>query len=177
MKRRHARSSAENFASADNPLARQGISHEILPCSAHNGILPPNSDLTQLKGPCMESRIFISYGREDQDAARRLYDDLKSAGLDPWLDDVDLLPGQNWRQTINRVIKESRYVLTLLSSKSLFRRGHVQKELKTGWSASCGFLRQGRNRSKRCRVTGAFIRKRGRRSEWRTRPSPPLIAA
>ena len=78
----------------------------------------------------MASRIFISYGREDLETARRLYKDLKGAGLEPWIDDVDLLPGQNWMQTINRVIQESRYVLTLLSSRSLSKRGYVQKELK-----------------------------------------------
>ena len=79
----------------------------------------------------MASRIFISYGREDLETAKRLYNDLKGAGLEPWIDDVDLAPGQNWRQTINRAIKESRYVLTLLSSESLSKRGYVQKELKT----------------------------------------------
>jgi hypothetical protein len=79
----------------------------------------------------MESRIFISYGREDLKTAKRLYNDLKGVGLNPWIDDVDLKPGQNWRQTINRAIKESRYLLTLLSSESLSKRGYVQKELKT----------------------------------------------
>jgi hypothetical protein len=30
-----------------------------------------------------EKTVFISYAREDFDAAKRLYDDLKSAGLNP----------------------------------------------------------------------------------------------
>jgi hypothetical protein len=79
----------------------------------------------------MASRIFISYGRENLETAKRLYNDLKGAGLEPWIDDEDLVPGQKWRETINKIIKESRYVLTLLSSKSLSKRGYVQKELKT----------------------------------------------
>ena len=33
--------------------------------------------------------VFISYSREDHDAASRLYEDLKRAGLRPWLDKED----------------------------------------------------------------------------------------
>lgn len=32
-------------------------------------------------------QIFISYAREDVEAARRLYRDLKNAELNPWLDE------------------------------------------------------------------------------------------
>jgi hypothetical protein len=31
-------------------------------------------------------RVFISYVREDTEAANRLYNDLKLSGLEPWLD-------------------------------------------------------------------------------------------
>jgi hypothetical protein len=30
--------------------------------------------------------VFISYAREDSDAAKRLYEDFKKANLNPWLD-------------------------------------------------------------------------------------------
>ena len=43
-----------------------------------------------------EHTVFISYAREDSDAAKRLKKDLKDAGLNPWLDKEELLPGQNW---------------------------------------------------------------------------------
>ncbi len=79
----------------------------------------------------MNHRVFISYGREDLETARRLYQDLADAGLVPWMDDADLMPGQNWRATITRTIRESGSVLALLSSRSLSKRGYVQKELKT----------------------------------------------
>ena len=61
-------------------------------------------------------RVFISYAREDTEAANRLYNDLKMAGLDPWLDTQSLLAGQNWKIAIRDAIKNSRYFIPLLSS-------------------------------------------------------------
>ncbi len=77
-----------------------------------------------------EARVFISYAREDYETAKRLYDDLKRAGAEPWLDDEDLLPGQNWKLTIKKAIKNSSHCLVLLSSDSVSKKGYMQKELK-----------------------------------------------
>jgi hypothetical protein len=76
------------------------------------------------------NRVFISYAREDERYAKRLYDDIKSAGLDPWLDKECILPGEDWKISIRKGIRESRYFIPLLSSNSVERRGYVQKELK-----------------------------------------------
>jgi hypothetical protein len=75
-------------------------------------------------------RVFISYAREDTEAANRLYNDLKMAGLEPWLDTQSLLAGQNWKIAIRDAIKNSRYFIPLLSSNSVEKVGYVQKELK-----------------------------------------------
>src|SRR3972149_8698869 len=80
------------------------------------------------------TKVFISYGREDEGAARRLFGDLKKAGLDPWFDKECLFPGQKWRTAIRQAIGESRYFLALLSSKSVARRGVIQKEIRDGLS-------------------------------------------
>jgi TIR domain len=75
--------------------------------------------------------VFISYAREDAEAAKRLYDDLKGAGLNPWLDKERLLPGQNWREEISReIIEKSRYFIPLFSSTSVRKMGVVQSEIK-----------------------------------------------
>ena len=76
-------------------------------------------------------RVFISYAREDKATAQRLYDDLKKNGVDPWLDDENLLPGQHWELEIGKAIKNCDYFLALLSSQSVSKQGYVQKELKT----------------------------------------------
>jgi len=75
-------------------------------------------------------RVFISYAREDSRAARRLYKELEEAGIEPWLDQENLLPGQNWQQSIRQAIKNSKYFIALISKASVGKRGFVQKELK-----------------------------------------------
>ena len=76
------------------------------------------------------SRVFICYAEEDKQVARRLYADLQQAGVKPWMDSEDLLPGQNWKLVISQVIKDSSYVIALLSSHSLSKRGFIQKEMR-----------------------------------------------
>jgi DNA-binding Lrp family transcriptional regulator len=77
----------------------------------------------------MSTKIFISYGREDVEAAKKIYSELKAEHLDPWLDKESLLPGQKWKVAIKKAIRESRYFLALLSSHSVSRKGFVNKEL------------------------------------------------
>jgi hypothetical protein len=40
--------------------------------------------------------IFISHASEDTESAKRLYNDLKKRGLNPWLDKEDISPGLVW---------------------------------------------------------------------------------
>ena len=79
-------------------------------------------------------QVFISYAREDIATAKRLYQDLKTAGVKPWMDEFDLLVGQNWKATITQTIEKSDFFLALLSSNSLSKRGYVQKELRRAMS-------------------------------------------
>ena len=75
-------------------------------------------------------KVFISYAREDADKATMLYQYLKAAGLDPWLDKESILPGQQWKSAIRNAIKDSRYFIALLSSNSIEKRGFGQRELR-----------------------------------------------
>lgn len=77
-----------------------------------------------------EPKVFISYAREDQEVAERIYRDLSKSGVQVWIDSHSLLPGQNWKLEIEKAIQESNYFLALLSSNSLSKRGYVQKELR-----------------------------------------------
>lgn len=75
-------------------------------------------------------RVFISYAREDVDAAERLYRSLKRRGANPWMDVKDLKPGQRWQAVIEREIESCSHFLALLSSRSVPKRGFVQAELR-----------------------------------------------
>ena len=78
----------------------------------------------------MSDLVFISYAKEDQRSAERLYLDLKHAGVSPWMDSYDLLPGQPWEREIEEAISRSSYFVAVQSSRSVGKRGHVQKELR-----------------------------------------------
>lgn len=77
----------------------------------------------------MSSEIFISYAREDKEIVRHIYDKLKAAGLDPWLDVENILPGANWQRSINQAIRESNIFIAILSRNSVKKRGIIQKEI------------------------------------------------
>jgi hypothetical protein len=75
-------------------------------------------------------KVFLSYAREDEEQARRLFDDLRGAGISPWFDKDSLLPGQRWKTAIEAAIRDCRFFIAVLLSNSINKRGYVQKELK-----------------------------------------------
>lgn len=75
-------------------------------------------------------KVFISNAQEDRETAKQLYDDLKKAEVIPWMEEEDLLPGSNREFKIREEIQSSRFFLALLSSRSVTKRGTVQKKLK-----------------------------------------------
>lgn len=77
-----------------------------------------------------QKRVFISYAREDFDFAKKLYQDLRLAGIEPWLDKESMRAGEKWQPAIRSAINESQYFVPLLSSKSVQKKGYVQRELK-----------------------------------------------
>jgi hypothetical protein len=86
-----------------------------------------NNDLLQ-----KEFLIFISYAREDEDKAKRLYNDLVNSGLPikPWMDKEDILPGQDFDSEIKKAIKQSTFFIPLFSSVSVEKRGYIQREFR-----------------------------------------------
>jgi len=76
-------------------------------------------------------RIFISYAREDEFAVRQLYQKLSDAGFRPWMDKIDLLPGEEWQSAIEKALRDADFLIICLSSASVQKRGFVQREFKT----------------------------------------------
>ncbi len=75
-------------------------------------------------------KVFISYASEDISFARRLVRHLnKFEGIEPWFDEVRLLPGMKWQDEIIKAINASTYVIILLSNSSINKKGFVQKEI------------------------------------------------
>jgi hypothetical protein len=52
-----------------------------------------------------------------------------SDGISPWLDEIDLLPGQKWRDEIPKAVRSSHAILICLSSQAVNKEGYIQKEI------------------------------------------------
>ena len=75
-------------------------------------------------------QIFLAHASEDKDAVIDLYNRLKAKGFKPWLDKVDLLPGQSWRAKIPKAIRESDVFIACLSKDSVAKQGYIQREFR-----------------------------------------------
>jgi hypothetical protein len=78
----------------------------------------------------MTVRPFISYAREDREIAMKLRDDLVRLGASPWIDIVNLRPGEEWQLAISTALSTCSHVLVLLSEHSVAKRGYVQREVR-----------------------------------------------
>ena len=75
-------------------------------------------------------KIFISYASEDRAQAREIHQRLTAQGYQPWLDDEDLLPGQDFKLVIERSLTSSDFVIICLSQTSVAKRSFFQREIK-----------------------------------------------
>jgi len=74
-------------------------------------------------------KVFLCHANEDKAQVRELHSFLKRQGFHPWLDEIDILPGQNWKLEINRAVRSSDVVIVCLSVHT-GRAGFFQKEIR-----------------------------------------------
>jgi hypothetical protein len=64
-------------------------------------------------------RVFLCHSSADKPAVRDLYDQLTARGIDAWLDEKKLLPGQLWKMEIPKAVREADAVIICLSKISI----------------------------------------------------------
>jgi TolB-like protein/Tfp pilus assembly protein PilF len=75
--------------------------------------------------------VFLSYASEDADAAQRISDALRGAGIEVWLDRSDLRGGDAWDSMIRRQIRTCSLFIPLISASSRARaEGYFRLEWK-----------------------------------------------
>ena len=87
-------------------------------------------------GLARQLRVFLCHASGDKPAVRNLYRRLRVSGFDPWLDEEDLLPGQDWQLEIPKAVRSSDAVIICLSRKAITKAGYVQKEIKYALDAA-----------------------------------------
>ncbi len=80
--------------------------------------------------PVGKLSVFLCHPSGDKGRVRDLYRRLRADGFAPWLDEEDLLPGQDWEREIRRAVRAADVVLVCLSAHSVTKRGFVQKEIR-----------------------------------------------
>ncbi|HEV2964107.1 MAG TPA: FHA domain-containing protein, partial [Candidatus Angelobacter sp.] len=74
--------------------------------------------------------VFLCHSTGDKPAVRNLYQLLRADGFAPWLDEEDLLAGQNWQEEIRKAVRASDCVIVCLSKTSVTKEGYIQREIK-----------------------------------------------
>jgi hypothetical protein len=64
-------------------------------------------------------RFFLSYSRADSEIALRLANDLRRAGAEIWVDQIDIKPSDHWDRSVERGLRESDGVLLVMSPRSV----------------------------------------------------------
>ena len=75
-------------------------------------------------------KIFLCHSSADKNAVYRLDEHLRTDGTKPWLDEKDLLPGQDWSAEITKAVRASDVVLVCLSKMATNNAGYLHKEIR-----------------------------------------------
>ena len=76
----------------------------------------------------MPNEIFISYARENSGFVQSLVDELKTRGIDPWIDEEDIPLASDWRNTMLLGVQRCQDFLFILSPDSILSKP-CQEEL------------------------------------------------
>lgn len=78
-----------------------------------------------------DQAIFLSYASQDAEAAKKICDALRAAGLEVWFDQNELRGGDAWDQKIRRQIKECALFVPVISPNTNARpEGYFRLEWK-----------------------------------------------
>ena len=65
--------------------------------------------------------VFLSYASQDAEAAKRIADALRAAGVEVWFDQSELVGGDVWDQKIRCQIKECSLLIPIISAATQAR--------------------------------------------------------
>jgi TolB-like protein len=75
--------------------------------------------------------VFLSYASQDAEAAQKLCNALRAAGIEVWFDQSELRGGEAWDQTIRQRIRDCRLFVPIISAHSEARlEGYFRREWK-----------------------------------------------
>jgi hypothetical protein len=76
------------------------------------------------------TQLFLIYAHSDKKAVRKLYERITRNHIKVWLDEKELMPGQNWKYEIRQAILRSNIVIVCLSRQFNKQGGFRHEELQ-----------------------------------------------
>jgi hypothetical protein len=73
--------------------------------------------------------VFLCHASSDKPTVREIHKCLKAHGIQVWLDEEDLVGGQDWHHEIARAVRTRDVVLVCLTRNSVMKDGFVQREV------------------------------------------------
>ncbi|HEX8293149.1 MAG TPA: toll/interleukin-1 receptor domain-containing protein [Pyrinomonadaceae bacterium] len=73
-------------------------------------------------------QVFISYAESDEPVARKVVAGLEREGLKVWYDRREVLPGQNWAESVAKALKESSAMVVLIT-RAWLSSPRLQREI------------------------------------------------
>lgn len=74
--------------------------------------------------------VFLCHSSQDKPHVRRLDRRLRQRGIETWLDERELLPGQDWDLEIRAAVRRAAAVVVCLSHAAVTKSGYLQKEIR-----------------------------------------------
>jgi hypothetical protein len=73
--------------------------------------------------------VFLSYASQDAEAAKRICDSLRAAGIEVWFDQSELRGGDVWDRQIRQQIHDCRLFIAVVSANTEARiEGYFRRE-------------------------------------------------
>lgn len=80
------------------------------------------------------AKVFVSYSRDDKDAALGLTHALVEQGNDVWLDSGEIRPGERWAEQTSEAIRSANVVVLLIGSEpGTLVRNEWSQALQESW--------------------------------------------
>ncbi len=81
--------------------------------------------------PPARLQVFLCHSSGDKAEVQAIYSRLQAEKwIYPWLDEEELLPGQDWREEIEKAVEQSHVIVVCLSPDSITKEGFVQREIR-----------------------------------------------
>ncbi len=83
--------------------------------------IAPNLMVESAQTGMPHGAVFLSYASQDAEAAKRICEALRAAGIEVWFDRSDLRGGEAWDQSIRKQIKECTLFVPIVSANTQAR--------------------------------------------------------